>query len=181
MPFLFLSQSCEKIKDEIEDAATVEATIELPAVVVTIDSSSYKSTSDDMKVIKEYSVEVDLQEILDDNNIEKAEFKNGKMDAYEATLIYPTGIDFYSFTDEMKVTAALESDFSDEVLVAHTPKISPSTQTVAFLVEDLDITSFIKAEIFYLRIWANKTNELPEKIVNIEFKGKIVVDVKPLI
>jgi len=182
VPFLFLSQSCEKIKDEINKIAAFDVNIELPAEVVTIDSLDYKSSDGvlDWTILKQYMIDVDLQQILDDNDIESADFTNGRWDSYEATLIYPDNVDFSSFTDKFKVTAAINPNFSDEIEVAYTQTINPGTKTVTFLVNDVDITSYIKAEVFYLRIWGFKTNTLPAEIVNIEFKGEVKVKVNPL-
>ncbi len=183
LPFLMFSTSCEKIKDEIENAAEFDATVDLPAEVVTIDSSSYKSSDNllEWQILKQYTVAVDLQKILDDNDVDNAEFKNGHMDTYEGTLIFPDGVDFSSFTNQMKVTAALKEDFSDEVDVAQTVKIDPGMQTVVFDVYDVDITAFINASQFYLRVWSFKTNDLPVPMVNIELKGKVKITVKPLL
>jgi hypothetical protein len=182
VPFLFLSQSCEKIKDEINKIAAFDVNIELPAEVVTIDSVDYKSSDGvlDWKILEQYKIEVDLKQILADNDIESADFTNGRWDSYEATLIYPDWVDFSHFTDKFKVTAATNQNFSDEIEVAYTQTISPGTKTVTFLVNDVDITSYIKAEVFYLRIWGFKTNVLPSEIVNIEFKGEVKVKVNPL-
>lgn len=182
VPFLFFSQSCEKIKDEINKIAAFDVNIELPAEVVTIDSLDYKSSDGvlDWTILKQYMIDVDLQQILDDNDIESADFTNGRWDSYEATLIYPDNVDFSSFTDKFKLTAAINQNFSDEIEVAYTQTINPGTKTVTFLVNDVDITSYIKAELFYIRIWGFKTNTLPAEIVNIEFKGEVQVKVNPL-
>ena len=172
----------QKIKDEINKAAAFDATVDLPAHVVTIDSASYKSSSAmlDWNLLDQWSVEVDLQKIMDDNDISSADFTNGRIDSYSATLIYPDFVDFSEFTDQFKVTAALNPNFADEVQVAQTTAINPGAKTVEFEVNDVDITSFIKADIFYLRLWAQKTNELPASLVNIEFNGEVKIKVNPL-
>ena len=182
VPFLFLSQSCEKIKDEINKIAAFDVTIELPAEVITIDSVDYKSSDGvlDWTILEQYKIDVDLKQILEDNEIEAADFSDGRWNSYEATLIYPDWVDFSSFTDKFKVTAAINQNFADEIEVAYTETINPGTKTVTFSVNDVDLTSYIKAELFYLRIWGFKTNALPAEIVNIEFKGEVVVQVNPL-
>ena len=182
VPFLFLSQSCEKIKDEINKIAAFDVTIELPAQVITIDSVDYKSSDGvlDWTILEQYKIDVDLKQILEDNEIEAADFSDGRWNSYEATLIYPDWVDFSSFTDKFKVTAAINQNFADEIEVAYTETINPGTKTVTFSVNDVDLTSYIKAEVFYLRIWGFKTNALPAEIVNIEFKGEVKVKVNPL-
>jgi hypothetical protein len=181
-PLVFLNQSCEAIKDEINDIASFDAKVDLPAETVVIDSASYKSSDEILQwnIIKQYMVEVDLQQILDDNNVDNADFSNGKMDSYRATLVSPTGIDFTSFTSQMKVTAATDPNFSDEIEVAITTSIDPGAQSVEFDVYDLDITSYIKAPAFYLRIWAYKTSQLPVDQVEIQLQGSVEVNVSPL-
>lgn len=182
LPFLFSTYSCEKIKDEINEAASFDATVDLPSETVVIDSASYKSSDgiQQWNIIKQYSVDVDLQQILDDNDVSNADFSNGRLDSYRATLVSPSGIDFTSFTNKMKVTAATDPNFSDEVEVAITTSIDAGAQTVTFDVYDLDITSFIKAPVFYLRIWAYKTSQLPVDQVEIQLEGSVEVKVSPL-
>jgi hypothetical protein len=182
LPVLIVTQSCEAIKDEISEIASFDAKVDLPTETVVIDSASYKSSDAILQwnIIKEYTVDVDLQKILDDNDVDNAEFSNGKMDSYRATLVSPTGIDFTSFTNQMKVTAATDPNFSDEIEVAITTTINPGTQTVEFDVYDLDITSYIKAPVFYLRIWAFKTKQLPVDQVEIQLQGSVEVNVSPI-
>lgn len=178
LPFLFTTQSC----DEIKDLASFETTVDMPAETFTVDSMSYKSSSEvqEWRILKEYTIAVNLQQVLDDNGVSSADFENGRVDSYEATLISPDGVDFSSWTDKMKVTASLKDDFSGEVLIAQTIGIDPGAKTVAFSVEDVDITSYIKADEFYLRVWAYKVNPLPVPLIEIEVKGEVSIKVNPI-
>lgn len=178
LPFLFLTQSCEKIKD----LAAFDTTVDLPAETITLDSNAYKSSDDllEWNILKEYFVDVDLQKILDDNDVSSADFTNGRVDTYTATLVYPPGVTF-SFMDQMKVSAAINPNFTDEVDVAMSLAFDPSTTTITFEAYDIDITSFIKSEAgFYLRVWGRKTTELPVPSVEINLEGKVKVRVEPI-
>lgn len=177
LPFLFLSQSCDKIKD----LASFDASADLPTETITIDSMDYKSSDNllSWNVLKQYDITVDVQKILDDNDVSSASFENGRVDTYEARLISPSGVTF-SFLSQMRATIALQEDFSDEVIVAETETIDPSTNTVTFNTFDVDITSFIDAKTFYMRLYGYKTTQLPVPSVDIDVDGKVKFTVKPI-
>ena len=178
LPFIFLSQSCDKIKD----LAAFDTTVDLPAKTITLDSNSYKSSDDvlDWTILETYYVKINLDSVLQANDVSQADFKNGRIDTYTATLVYPPGVTF-SFMDLMKVTAALNVNFTDEVDVAESLAFDPSTVTITFKAFDLDITSFIKSENgFYLRVWGRKTTELPVPSVEINLEGEVSIRVEPI-
>lgn len=178
LPFLFLTQSC----DEIKDLAAFDAKVDLPAETVVLDSMSYKSSDGilEWNILKQYKIDVDLQKVLDDNGVSSADFTNGRIDRYTATLVSPPGVTF-TFMDQMKATVALDENFSDEVEVAKSLSFDPSTTTITFEAYDIDITSYIKAEKgFYLRVYGFKTTELPVPSVEINFEGEVRVRVNPI-
>jgi len=180
-PFLFLSQSCEKIKDEVNKAAAFDATIDLPTETIVIDSNSYKSASAllEWKVMKEYGVTVDIQQILDDNNVSSASLSNGVYESADVTIIAPPGVTF-SFTTEMYIAVSTNPNFDSEIKVAETGVIPPGSTAVTFTVLPVDITSLIDAETFYIRLYSFKIGPLPTGSVTLNLDSRVTITIEPL-
>lgn len=180
LPFLFLSQSCEKIKDEIEKEAAFDVSIDMPTESIDIDSATYKSSDgiQEWKILKEYSVAVDLQKILDDNDLSSAEFRDGKYETATARIIYPEGLTF-SFLDRMYIALSLNPNFDPEVKVAETDNIPAGATSAVFNIVPTDITSFIEAPVFYVRVYGNKVTTLPTTLVVLDIESKVKVTVEP--
>ena len=181
LPFLFLSQSCEKIKDEVNKAAAFDATIDLPTETIVIDSNSFKSTPAilEWRIIKEYEVAVDLQQILDDNDVSSASISDGTYESASVTIVAPLGVTF-SFTNNMYIALSLNPNFDPEVKVAETDGIPSDATSTTFNVISTDITSFIEAEVFYVRLYAWRLGPLPTGSVTLNLDSKLTVTIEPL-
>lgn len=177
LPFLFLTQSC----DELKDLASFDHSFDLPTQSFTVDSTEYKSSSNIMSWTEmyRYDVEVDLQKVLDDNGLTSAEFRDGRFESFFAEITAPEGTTF-SFATKMRVVVALNSDFSDQVVVAESGNIEPTATSATFDIEPLDITPYIEAPVFFVKLDGYRTGPLPVTAVDLNLDGRATVTVNPL-
>jgi len=181
LPFLFISQSCEEIKDEINKIAAFDATIDLPSETIYIDSTDFKSAdgvNEDWRILKQYDVDVDLQKILDDNDLSSADFSSGKFKEADVTITSPAGVNL-DFCTRMYIAISLNPNFSPEVKVAETDEL-PSANTASFNILPVDITEYIKAEVFWVRIYGDKKGPLPVNTATLVVDSKLAIHVEPL-
>jgi hypothetical protein len=181
LPFLFVSQSCEKIKDEINKVAAFDHNFDIPIQTFTLDSNNFKSSEAVLEWTPMYSygVSVDLQQVLDDNDLSSADFTDGSFTSFNVTIIAPAGVTF-SFVDQMRIGVSLSGNFDPMAIVATTETIDPGATSVTFNIEQVDITPYIEAETFYVRLEGFKVTNLPTSSVTFNLDGKAVITVEPL-
>ncbi|GAB4310850.1 MAG: hypothetical protein Kow00127_00570 [Bacteroidales bacterium] len=173
-----MSTSCDKVKDEINDAASFEAKVDLPAQTIAIDSSQFKSVSE-MKALHLFEVDVDLQKILDDNGLSSASFSQGAFQSVTVEIIAPEGLT-YDFVKSMYVAVSMTGDFNDEVVVAQTGNIPSGSTSVTFQIEQVDITQFINEQHFWVGLFGDKTGPLPTSQVTLLLNSSVKFTVNPI-
>lgn len=177
LPLLFITQSCEDLKN----LASFDHSFDLPSQSFTLDSTEYKSSANinSWAEMYRYDVSEDLQKVLDDNGLSSAEFSDGRIESFFVEIIAPEGTTF-SFANRMRIALALNADFNDQIIVAETDNFEPSVTSVTFNVEPLDITPYIEAPTFFVKLEGYRTGPLPVSAVDLNLDGRARVTVNPL-
>lgn len=185
LSFLFLGQSCDKIKDEINEAAAFHANIELPAETIEIDSTQFKSSDGLMEwvMIMKYHVPVgtDVEKILQDNGLSSASLSDGSFTYINFSLQPPTPewVTF-SFADRFKVGISRLEDLSDEVILGETMTIPPDSRSVDLELAGVDVTSYVDDGTFWLSVYGFRVQPLPIEMVSMALNSTIKVKINPL-
>lgn len=185
IPFLFITQSCEKIKDEINEAAAFDVPIDLPDYHFDLDSASLTKSAASINaevVITEQSVNVNLDSILSANGVSSATLSSASFTSVVIsmtdTVTFPD-VNF-DFMDGMRVVLSSTSDFSSETQVAHAESIPAGAKKVTLILNNPGIQSFIDNQNFYLRLYGTLGAPAPMAVIPLVLQSGIQFTVNPL-
>jgi hypothetical protein len=157
IPFLFLTQSCDKVKDEVQEAAAFDVSMNLPDHHFVLDSNDFKSSVSikSETILTEQAISINLDSILSANGISSATLSNSafteiKLKMDEDNLISGANFDFMS---GMRIVLSETADFAAETPIAIAENIPVGSTEVTFTLDNSNIQSFIDNHNFHLRLY----------------------------
>ncbi len=182
MPFLFMTQSCETVKDEINKIASFDVSMDLPDQYFVLDSNDYKSgkTLLEEKVFTQFYISVNLDSIFEANGISTGLISEGAFTNVTVLLENPVeGVNF-DFVNSMRVTVSETADFSSETLIASTGTIGDGSTSVTFNLETVNILNYLNQSDFYMRLYGDQDGPLPVALLPMLLQSGISFTVEPL-
>ena len=181
-PFLFLTQSCDKVKDEVNKAAAFDVSMNLPDQYFVLDSNDFKSTKGilEEKVFTQFYISVNLDSIFEANGISTGHISDGEFTAITVSLENPVeGVNF-DFVNSMRVAVSETSDFAEETLLASTGTIADGSTSVTFNLETVNILDYLNKKDFYMRLYGDQDSPLPANLLPMLLQSGIKFTVEPL-
>ncbi len=182
LPLIFLTQSCETIKDEVNDAASFDVSMNLPDQYFVLDSNDFKSTKGilEEKIFTQFFISVNLDSIFAGNGISTGHISDGEFTAITVSLENPVeGVNF-DFVNSMRVTVSETSDFADETLLASTGTIADGSTSVTFNLEAVNVLEYLNKKDFYMRLYGDQDSPLPANLLPMILQSGIKFTVEPL-
>ncbi len=182
IPFLFLTQSCDKVKDEINKVASFDVSMDLPDQYFVLDSNDYKSGKAllEEKVFTQFYISVNLDSIFEANGISTGLISEGVFTNVTVLLDNPVeGVNF-DFVNSMRVTVSETADFSSETLIASTGTIGDGSTSVTFNLETVNILNYLNQSDFYMRLYGDQDSPLPVALLPMLLQSGISFTVEPL-
>jgi hypothetical protein len=181
MAIVFISFSCEKIKDEINKAASFEVDTDLPDhyfQVDSIQSSTFKSTNA-WEILTSYEGSANLDSIFDANDLSSASVENGEFNSVVVSIVNPTEGMNLDFVSEMRVYIANSSSETGSI-VATTGTIPAGSTSVTFNLNNENIASYINNDSFYIKLEGNMVGPVPVGFIPMVMTAGITFTVIPL-
>ncbi len=182
LPLLFLTQSCDKVKDEVNKVAAFDVSMNLPDQYFVLDSNDFKSTKGilEEKVFSQFYISVNLDSIFEANGISTGLISDGEFTAITVSLENPAeGVNF-DFVNSMRVTVSETSDFAEETLLASTGTIADGSTSVTFNLETVNILDYLNKKDFYMRLYGDQNGPLPANLLPMLLQSGIKFTVEPL-
>ena len=182
LPFLFLTQSCDKVKDEVNKTAAFDVSMNLPDQYFVLDSNDFKSTKGILEeiVFTQFYISVNLDSIFEANGISAGHISDGEFTAITVSLENPVeGVNF-DFVNSMRVTVSETSGFEEETLLASTGTIADGSTSVTFNLETVNILDYLNKKDFYMRLYGDQDSPLPANLLPMLLQSGIKFTVEPL-
>ncbi len=182
LPFLFLTQSCDKVKDEVNNVSAFDVSMNLPDQYFVLDSNDFKSTKGivDEQIFSEFHISVNLDSIFEANGISAGLISDGEFTAITISLVNPAeGVNF-DFVNSMRVTVSETSNFAEETLLASTGTIANGSTSITFNLETVNILSYLNKKDFYMRLYGDQNGPLPVNLLPMLLQSGITFTVEPL-
>lgn len=178
---LFISFSCEKIKDEINKAAAFDVNTSLEDHYFSVDSLDFKSLKsvNEWQTLTEFEGSVNVDSIFTANGLSTASIEEGEFTLVTVSLLDPLPGMNLNFTDEMHVTIANSSSEAGTI-VATTGTIPANSTSVTFTVNETNIAPFINNTDFYIKLEANVIGPIPGFTIPMVLESDITFTVIPL-
>ncbi len=162
LPFMFFTQSCETVKEEIQEAAAFDVAMDLPDHYFELDSAEItKSSTKEEMVLTEQSVEIGLDSILTSYGINSATLSNATFTSVTLTMDNPVQGANFDFMSGMRVVLSETSDFANETQIASAEEIPAGSTEITFTLDNENIQSFIDNDSFHLRLYGDLNGALP--------------------
>jgi hypothetical protein len=178
---VFISFSCEKIKDEINKAAAFDVNTNLPDhyfQVDSIQSSTFKSTNE-WEILTQFEGSVNLDSIFEANDLSSASVENGEFTSIGVSIVDPTEEMNLDFVSEMRVTIANNSN-EEGLIVATTGTIPAGSTGVVFSLNNENIATFLNNDSFYIKLEGNMVGPVPVLFIPMVMTSGITFTVNPL-
>ena len=182
LPFLFLTQSCDKVKDEVNKVASFDVSMNLPDQYFVLDSNDFKSSKGilEEKVFTQFYISVNLDSIFEANGISTGLISEGEFTSITVSLSNPEeGVNF-DFVNSMRVAVSETSDFANETPIASTGTIADGSTSVTFNLETVNILNYLNKKDFYMRLYGDQESPLPANLIPMLLQSGITFTVEPL-
>lgn len=178
---VFVSFSCEKIKDEINDAVAFDVNTSLDDQSFSLDSLDYlsgKGTSAWL-TLYQFNGSVNVDSIFSANNLSSASIENGTFTGVQVSLDNPPMGANFNFANEMRVTIATTAD-GEATEIATTGTIPTNSTSLDFTVNQTNIASFINNSNFYVKLEADVVGPIPVALLPLIMSSQLQFTVTPL-
>lgn len=178
---VFISFSCEKIKDEINKAAAFDVNMNLADHYFSVDSLDFtvlKSVTE-WQTLTEYDGYINVDSIFAANDLSTASIEEGQFTEVTLSLVNPLPGMNLNFTDEMHVTIANSSSEAGTI-VATTGTIPANSTSVTFTVNETNIAPFINNTNFHIKLEANVIGPIPGFTIPMVLAAGVTFTVIPL-
>jgi hypothetical protein len=181
MPFLFLTQSCDKVKDEINEAAAFDVSMNLPDHHFVLDSNDFKSSAsiNSESILTEQAISVNIDSILSANGISSASLSNAAFTNITVVMDNPLPGANFDFMSGMRVVLSETADFATETQIAIADNIPAGSTSISFTLDNSNIQSFVDNHNFYLRLYG-QMGPLPWPMLPLILQSGIEFTVNPL-
>ena len=178
---LFISFSCEKIKDEINQAAAFDVNMDLDDHHFSVDSLDFTALKsvNEWQTLTEYEGYINVDSIFEANDLSTASIEEGQFTEVTLSMVDPEPGMNYNFTDEMHVTIANSSSEAGTI-VATTGTIPANSTSVTFTVNETNIAPFIDNTNFYIKLEANVIGPIPGFTIPMVLAAEVEITVLPL-
>ncbi len=178
---VFMSFSCEKIKDEISDAVAFDVNTNLDDQYFTLDSLEYSTGkgTNAWFTLTEFSGYINVDSIFSANNLSSASIENGTFTGVQVSLDNPPMGANFNFANEMRVTIATTVD-GEATEVATTGTIPSNSTSLDFTVNQTNIASFINNNNFYVKLEADVVGPIPVALLPLIMTSQLTFTVTPL-
>lgn len=178
---VFVSISCETIKDEINEAAAFDVNTNLDDQYFSIDSLDFltgKSVKG-WQTLYQFDDYINVDSIFAANNLSSASIENGVFTSVQLDFqnLVP-GLNF-DFAQEMQLSIATSAGGTATV-VASTGIIPANSTNLVFTVNSTDIASFINNDHFYITLEADMIDSLPFLHLLMQLNSGVQFTVTPL-
>ncbi len=178
---MVISFSCEKVKDEINEAAAFDVNMNLDDHYFALDSLDYLSGKSvkGWQTLTQFDGYINVDSIFSANNLSSASIENGTFTSVQVNLINPVpGVNF-DFANAMKVSIATTAEGAGTE-VASTGTIPPGSTSLTFTVNSTNIASFINNNYFYVKLEADVIGPIPALILPMVLMSGVQFTVIPL-
>lgn len=169
-------QSCDETEDAVKDLATFKVNYDLPAVSFELDSALFKSEE---VILAQTTVSVNIDSILEANNVSSGMLEGAQFTKVTVEILSPDGANF-DFVDNMRVTVAMNSDFSDENQIAETGNIQEGSTSVDFIFDNTDLSAYMTADNFHSRLYGTLNGPVPFGMVGMQWLSSVQITIQPL-
>jgi len=181
LPFMFFTQSCETVKEEIQEAAAFDVAMDLPDHYFELDSAEItKSSTKEEMVLTEQSVEIGLDSILTSYGINSATLSNATFTSVTLTMDNPVQGANFDFMSGMRVVLSETSDFANETQIASADEIPAGSTEITFTLDNENIQSFIDNDSFHLRLYGDLNGALPYATLPLILQSGLQFTVNPI-
>ncbi len=182
LPVLFLTQSCETVKDEIEEAAAFDVSMNLPDHYFVLDSTDLTKSSGSILtevILTEQAININIDSIFSANGINSASLSNAGFTHITVLMNNPLPGANFDFMSGMRVVLSETSDFAVETQIAIAENIPAGSTEVTFTLDNSSIQSFIDNHNFYLRLYG-QMGPLPWPMLPLILQSGIDFRVNPI-
>jgi hypothetical protein len=178
---MLFSFSCEKIKDEINEAAEFDVNQNLTDHYFTLDSNNYKSTAgiNAWQILTSFEGYINVDSIFQANNLSSASINDGEFTNVTVSIVNPTPIMNLDFISEMRVTIAMSSS-ENGTIVATTGQIPQGSTSVTFTINETNIAPFINNNNFYIALEGDVVGQMPVGFIPMVLQSGVSFTVTPL-
>ncbi len=182
LPFLFLTQSCDKVKDEANKVAAFDVSMDLPDQYFELDSNDFKSGKGLLSevVFDQFHFTVNLDSILQSYGVSSGLLSDGVFNSITLSIVNPSSGVSFDFVNSMRVAISETADFANESTLASTGEIADGATSVTFTLETLNITEYLNKSDFYIRIYGEQDGPLPVNLLPLLLQSGITFTVNPL-
>lgn len=182
LPFFFLTQSCDKVKDEVNNAAAFDVSMNLSDQYFVLDSNDFKSSKALLGevVFEQFHFTVNLDSIFQANGISAGHISDGSFNSVTLSLVTPDAGVSFDFVNSMRVAISETSDFAHESTLASTGEIADGATSITFNLETLNIMEYLNKSNFYIRLYGDQDGPLPANLIPMLLSSGIMFTVEPL-
>jgi len=177
---MVISFSCEKVKDEINQAAAFDVNMNLDDHYFSVDSLDYTSGKSvkGWQTLTQFEGYVNVDSLFSANNLSSASIENGEFTQVELSLVDPLPGLNLNFASAMRVSIATTSD-GEGTIVAQGSIPQNSTGIVLDL-NATNIAPFVNNNYFYVKLEADIVGAIPVYMIPMVLMSGIQITVIPL-
>ena len=181
VPFLFLTQSCDKVKDEINEASKFDVSMDLPDHYFVLDSNDFKSSTSikEETILTEQAININIDSILSANGLSSASLSDAGFTHITVLMNNPLPDANFDFMSGMRVVLSENENFDPETQIAIAENIPAGSTSVTFTLDNSAIQSFIDNHNFHLRLYG-QMGPLPWPMLPLILQSGIEFTVNPL-
>lgn len=182
LPVLFLTQSCETVKDEIGDAAAFDVPMDLPDHYFVLDSADFTKSSGSILaevILTEQAININIDSIFSANGINSASLSDAGFTDITVLMNNPLPGANFDFMSGMRVVLSENENFDPETQIAIAENIPAGSTSVTFTLDNSGIQSFIDNHNFYLRLYG-QMGPLPYPMLPLILQSGIIFTVNPI-
>ena len=181
IPFLFLTQSCDKVKDEVNNATKFDVSMNLPDHHFVLDSNDFKSSASIKAetILTEQAISVNIDSIFSANGLSSASLSNAGFTNITVVMENPLPGANFDFMSGMRVVLSETADFAEETQIAIAENIPAGSTSVTFTLDNSGVQSFLDKHNFYLRLYG-QMGSLPWPMLPLILQSGIEFTVNPL-
>lgn len=181
LPFLFLTQSCDKVKDEINEAAAFDVSMDIPDHYFVLDSNDFKSSAfiKEETILTEQAININIDSIFEANGLSSASLSNAGFTHITVLMNNPLPEANFDFMSGMRVVLSENESFDPETQIAIAENIPAGSTSVTFTLDNSAIQSFIDNHNFHLRLYG-QMGPLPWPMLPLILQSGVEFTVNPL-
>ncbi len=181
VPFLFLTQSCDKVKDEISEATKFDVSMDLPDHYFVLDSNDFKSSTSikEETILTEQAININIDSILSANGLSSASLSDAGFTHITVLMNNPLPDANFDFMSGMRVVLSENENFDPETQIAIAEDIPAGSTSVTFTLDNSAIQSFIDNHNFHLRLYG-QMGPLPWPMLPLILQSGVEFTVNPL-